>query len=202
MRLGACCACLHSFHVRALTPTSDAGCVPRINVIAARPENDHDPYHHPQSRREPRRAAVFAAQPRRQCRRPDRACRRQRPREDHPAPLHGRRHGSERRRHHPSQRTDGGLCRAVCAGSPDGPADARGRARDALHRPAAERKLAGRRGAGAARGARGSARDAAETVKRRLAALCHAGPRADDGSRCAAAGRADQPSRPRPDRPA
>ena len=39
-------------------------------------------------------AAVFAAQPRRQRRRPDRACRRQRSRKIHPAPLHGRDHGA------------------------------------------------------------------------------------------------------------
>ena len=41
-----------------------------------------------------------------------------------------------------------------------------------------------------------------KTAERRLAAVCHAGPRAGDGARRAVARRADQPSRPRPDRPA
>ena len=60
MRLGACCACACILiHRRALDADIRRWLQPRIDVIAARPENDHDPYHHPQSRRDAGRAAVF-----------------------------------------------------------------------------------------------------------------------------------------------
>ena len=106
----------------------------------ARPENDYDAYHTPKSRRNAERAAVCPAEPRRQCRRPDRAGRRQWPRQIHPAALHGRRHGGGRRRNHEIPGADDRLCRAACAGSSDGPAVLRSRARYALRRPATQRK--------------------------------------------------------------
>lgn len=45
----------------------------------SRPENDHDTHQYPQSRRDAGQSVVFQAQSRRQCRRPYRSRRRQRP---------------------------------------------------------------------------------------------------------------------------
>ena len=169
----------------------------------ARPENDHDAYHTPQSRRNAERAAVFPVEPRRQCRRPDRACRRQRSRKIHPAALRGRRDGSERRRNHEIPRADDWLCRAARAGSSDGPA--------ASTRPCSRRSPPT---SGTANSWRVDValeslevpealrQQPLKTPERRLAAVCHARPRAGDRARRAVARRADQPPRSRPDRPA
>jgi len=62
-----------------------------------------------------------------------------------------------------------------------------------FRRPEAQRTLAGRCRIAFARSARDVAAEAAEASERRLAAACHARPRARDGGGLVVAGRADQP---------
>ena len=150
-------------------------------------------------------APLFSqSQPRRQCRRPDRTRRRQRPRQVHPAPLHRRARWSRAKATSPDPR--GLTVGYVEQNVPDALMDRTvpcGRARGALRRPSRPseswRVDVVLEQLEVPEALRETPLKQLSGGWQRLAMLARV---LGDGAGRAAAGRADQPSRPRPDRPA